>query len=137
MKKIIAAFFLSPILAFAHDLVVPIISVTDGDTIKTILTLPCPLCYASIRIAGIDTPETNYLAKCAREKERGILATNFVKNLVKNQPVMIIKDPSWDKFGGRIDATVIVNDKNIGNELLAAGLAKPYNGTGPRPDWCN
>ena len=56
MKTLLVALLLSPIVALAHNMVVPIISVTDGDTIKTIITLPCPLCFVSIRIVGIDTP---------------------------------------------------------------------------------
>jgi endonuclease YncB( thermonuclease family) len=137
MKKILAALLLWPVLAFAQDMVVPIISVVDGDTIKTILTLPCPLCSVSIRIKGIDAPETNYLAKCEKERHKGLQATNFVRNLVAGQTTMVVRDSSWDKFGGRINATVLVGNINIGDELLKAGLAKPYTGTGPRPTWCD
>lgn len=57
----------------AHELMLPIRGVTDGDTIKTVVTLPCPLCEMSVRINGIDTPEsTTRFAQCEKEKLLGI-----------------------------------------------------------------
>lgn len=137
MKKLLAILLLLPTFSFSHDLVLPIISVTDGDTIKTSLTLPCPLCDVSIRIINIDTPESTWRAACVKERELGLQAKVFVENLVKGHSIMTITNHDWDKYGGRINAEVLVNGKNIGEELIKAGLAKPYTGSGPKPDWCN
>jgi len=137
MKKLLTLLLLVPIIAFAHDLSFPIVSVIDGDTIKTVLPMPCPLCNVSIRIRDIDTPESTWRGKCDKEKALGLKATEFVKNLAKNQTIMTIRDADWDKYGGRIDAHVFINDVDVGKALLKAGLAKPYDGTGSKPDWCN
>ena len=115
----------------------PIRGIADGDTIKTTLNLPCPLCYVSIRILGIDTPESTYLAKCPAELAKGREAKRFLTDLVKGHGTMIVRDVKWDKYGGRIDANVEIDNKNIADLLLAAGLAKTYNGQGPKPDWCS
>lgn len=137
IKSILAIILLASSVASAHELLLPIRGVTDGDTIKTVVTLPCPLCEVSVRIIGIDTPEsTNRFAQCEKEKMLGIQATEFVKRLVATHTLMIVTDTDWDKYGGRILGTVYVNGVNIGQELINAGLAKPYFGSGPKPDWC-
>ena len=43
--------------------------------------------------------------------------------------------PNWDKYGGRIDAEVWIDDILLSDALIAAGLARPYNG-GKRAGWC-
>jgi endonuclease YncB( thermonuclease family) len=139
MKKLIIVLALALTAAhlYAADMVLPITSIVDGDTIKTQLSLPCPLCTVSIRIRDIDTPETTYLAKCTKEKALGVLATNYVKELVGTHEIMTLKDAKWDKYGGRIDAHVFVAGTNIGEALVQKGLAKPYTGEGSKPNWCN
>jgi endonuclease YncB( thermonuclease family) len=123
--------------AFAREMTLPIVSVTDGDTIRSYLKLPCPLCSVSVRILGIDTPESTYLAKCKKEKELALQATQFVKSLVSGHEYMQIYNFRWDKYGGRINAIVVVNGVDIGQELINRGLAVPYSGRGPRHDWCS
>lgn len=118
-------------------MLLPIRGIADGDTIKTTLKLPCPLCYASVRILGIDTPESNYLAKCPAEKEKGLAAKAFVTKMAEGQTMFMARSVRWDKYGGRIDAYVEIDGVNVGDALIAAGLAKPYDGTGPKPDWCS
>jgi micrococcal nuclease len=139
MNKILTAIVLSALTltSFAAEMVLPIRGVADGDTIKTTLKLPCPLCNVSVRVLGIDTPESTHLAKCPAEKARGLAAKEFVTNLAQGQETMIIKSFKWDKYGGRIDAYVEINGVNVGEKLIANGFAKPYTGEGPKPDWCN
>lgn len=138
MKKLCAVLLLSLISmsSFATDITLPITKVVDGDTISTRLALPCPLCAVSIRIRGIDTPESTYLAKCPAEKEKGLAAKKYLTDFVIGQLSMIARDIKWDKYGGRIDAVVEINGVNIGDEMLKQGHAKPYTGAGPKPDWC-
>lgn len=137
IKTFLAVVLFASSIASAHELLLPIRGVTDGDTIKTVVTLPCPLCEVSVRINGIDTPEsTTRFAQCEKEKQLGIQATEYVKQLVAGHTLMTVTDTDWDKYGGRILGTVYVNGVNIGQELINAGLAKPYFGSGPKPDWC-
>jgi len=139
MKRILAVIFLSvvSVASFATDMILPITGVVDGDTIKGQLSLPCPLCSISIRVRGIDTPESTYLAKCAKEKDLGHKATDYVKQLISSHEIMTVKDVKWDKYGGRIDGYVVVDGIDIGATLIEKGLARPYTGEGPKPNWCN
>lgn len=138
MKKLLAILVLFSFAAsaFATDMVLPIRGVADGDTIRTTLKLPCPLCSASVRIRGIDTPESTYLAKCPAEKARGLEAKAFLINLTTGQESMMARNIKWDKYGGRIDAIVEINGKDVGQQMIDRGLAKPYTGAGPKPNWC-
>ena len=121
---------------FATDIVLPIRGVADGDTIKTTLKLPCPLCMASVRIRGIDTPESNFLAKCPLEKEKGLAAKTYLTNAIAGRTEMTARNIKWDKYGGRIDAVVEINGVDIGADMINKGFARPYTGAGPKSDWC-
>lgn len=116
---------------------VPIVGGIDGDTIATTVPLMCPLCKASVRIRGIDTPESTALAKCELEKTRGKAAKVFTAELIGQNKTMILKDFKWDKYGGRIDANVTINGVDVAQTLISKGYAKPYTGRGPKPDWCS
>jgi endonuclease YncB( thermonuclease family) len=138
MKRfLVTVAFLSAVCASAANLVLPIRAVVDGDTISSTLALPCPLCNVSIRILGIDTPETSYLAKCPAEKAKGLEAKAFVKTLVGKETTMTVKNVKWDKYGGRIDGIVVIANVDVGAELLKNSLARPYTGIGPKSDWCS
>jgi micrococcal nuclease len=137
MKLIIAAVLLSiSTIVSAADMQVQIVRVIDGDTISTLVPLPCPLCRVSIRILGIDTPESNYQAKCIREKTLGIEAKEYVKTLVGDIKIMTVRNIKWDKYGGRINGDVEVGGVDIGKTLIEKGYARPYDG-GKKSDWCN
>lgn len=140
-------------LTHAQDLYVPVIHVHDGDTIEIQLTLPEPLNKVSVRILGIDTPEmpaasyttTGKLsrAKCDKEAKLALQAQAYVASLVKdNGNMLLLKEYSWDKYGGRIDADTYVVDLNTGTtiniaaQLLQHGLAVEYNGGTKTKDWC-
>lgn len=138
MKQyILSALLVLSTSVYAADMILPIRSITDGDTIRSTVKLPCPLCNVSIRIIGIDTPESTWRAKCQKEKELGLQAKAFVISLTQNQTSMIARNVRWDKYGGRILAHVEIDGKDVGQQLIARGLAKPYTGIGPKSDWCN
>lgn len=137
MKTIILAAATLFATSVTHAITLPILGVIDGDTIRTFIPLECPLCDASIRINGIDTPEslTRY-AGCAKEVELGLQAKALTQSLVGKNTTMEVTEFDHDKYGGRILGTVVINGKDVGQELINAGLAKPYFGSGPKPDWC-
>lgn len=129
-------------------MLLPILEVYDGDTIKTSLSwrLPPPLNKVSIRISNIDTPETpakSYLttgklgrAKCAKEAELALAAKARVVELVANYKKMKVSNFKWDKYGGRIDGNISVGGIDIAKTLIKEGLAVEYHGSGPKQDWC-
>ncbi len=141
VAEILAVLFMfcvvTAIDAVASPVALPIVKVIDGDTIKTKLpSLPDTISDVSIRIVGIDTPEKNPRAKCLAEHVRGVKASDFVKSLAKNNKDMLVDNMKWDKYGGRIDGTVIIGGVDVAKELINQGLARPYNG-GKKGDWCS
>ncbi len=150
MKKILlAALFLFSTSALAQSyMLLPIVSVYDGDTIKTNLTwrLPEPLNKVSIRILNLDTPEmpaksyytTGKLgrAKCVKEAEMAIKAKNRVIEIVGSNTKMKVFGFKWDKYGGRILGNITVRGVDIGKTLIKEGLAVEYYGKGTKQDWC-
>lgn len=136
MKKLVALLLVAASPAFAGEMTLPIVGGIDGDTIRTYLNLPCPLCKAAVRIDGIDTPEKGHRAKCEKEHQLALQATEFTRSLIGTSTTMKITNFRWDKYGGRIDAVVYINGVNLGQELILSGFAVPYTGSGPKKNWC-
>jgi micrococcal nuclease len=138
MKKTLFAFFLAfSSIAYANDMRMPYVAVIDGDTIRSSVQLPCPLCNVYIRIKGIDTPESNHLAKCEKEKITGMAAKKYLQNVFIGKTEFMARNMDWDKYGGRIVADVEVDGKSLAEDLIKRGYAKPYAGRGRKPNWCN
>jgi len=141
MKKL----FLLPLLLFsiaAHAqsyMLLPIVDVYDGDTIKTDLgkRMPPPLNKISIRLYGIDTPEKGWRAKCPKEALLAEQAKDYVVQLTANHSKMKVTNYKYGKFGGRIVGTVIVGGVDISKALIEKGYAVPYFGGKKTKDWCN
>lgn len=155
MKKILTLLsLLLPITAAANvdDLVLPAISVIDGDTIETRLPLPSPLNIFSVRILGIDAPEKpagSYLttgklglAKCKKEADLALEAKKVVEAWIDHgNNIIIVRSYDHDKHGGRILGNTFVNipskgEIDIGNRLIDLGLAVPYFGGKKTKNWC-
>jgi endonuclease YncB( thermonuclease family) len=71
---LVAAFFIAPAWSSATVVRATVVQVLDGDTVK--VRVPAwretPFEVLSVRVLGIDTPETHAaLAKCPLELERG------------------------------------------------------------------
>lgn len=123
--------------ASANQLLLPIRGVTDGDTIQTVLTLPCPLCNTSVRIRGIDTPESlRRFAQCDKEVALGLQAKDLLRQFVLNERFMVATNLEYDKYGGRLVADVNIRGTDIATLLINNGFAVPYTGSGPKPNWC-
>lgn len=112
-----------------------VIRVTDGDTFvidtseKSSILRELGL---SVRILGIDTPEKK--GKCQKEKDLATKATELTKKLIENKTIKLT-DIKWDKYGGRINAKVFINDLNVGDELIKRNLARAYYGE-KKKSWC-
>jgi endonuclease YncB( thermonuclease family) len=147
MKKLLLLLLVPYMCVAATIFQLPIINIYDGDTIQTNLFLPEPLNAIEIRVLGIDTPEmpaASYKtsgklgrASCKKEAELALAAKEYLNQLaIRSHYIMTISNYSWDKYGGRIDADVYFGDVNVAQALLANGMAKPYDGTGSKPNWC-
>lgn len=96
--------------------------VIDGDTIV--------VGGEHIRLLDIDTPEIK--GKCLSEKTKAYQAKGFVQGALAGQPIRIERHGKG-KYG-RTLAYIYVNDRNLSQMLLDAGLAREY-GKGRKP-WC-
>ena len=115
-----------------------ILRVSDGDTVVISAPfLPAPLKpELAVRIFGVDTPEKNHLAKCESEKQRGLAATNFTKNLVGSSQKRQVILYDWDKFGGRVLGDIVLDGKSLRDQLISNGFARAYFGDA-KQSWCN
>ena len=85
------------------------IGVTDGDTIEALQDHRA----IKVRLEGIDCPE--------RDQDFGQRAKQFTSGLVFGKAVEI-RSVGQDKYG-RTVARVVVDGKDVSEELLKAGLA--------------
>ncbi len=114
----------------------PVLGIKDGDTLTVNLPgLPPTLNPVAVRLRSVDTPESGGRAKCAGERKLAERATLFTRNAITAARRIEFEEPSWDKYGGRIDADVWVDGKLLSDQLIAAGLARQYDG-GKRRGWC-
>ncbi len=86
----------------------------------------------SVRVNGIDTPEikgeSEQVEALARE------ARDFVEATLKGASQIELRNLQRGKYF-RIVADVYVNGQLLADALREKGLAKDYDGEGPKPTW--
>lgn len=106
----------------------------DGDTIYvTVPDFPLSLQEVNVRLSDVDAPEIR--AKCDEERYQATAARDYLDHLLRNAERVSFCEPSWGKYGGRVVAGVRVDGRDVGESLVAAGYARPYDG-GRRKSWC-
>ena len=99
--------------------------VVDGDTFW--------LDGEKVRIADINAPET-HAARCPSERALGEAATRRLIRLL-NAGVFRLEAGTRDRDRyGRALRTVMRGNRSLGAQLVAEGLAEPWQGR--RSDWC-
>ncbi|KTQ96368.1 nuclease [Aureimonas ureilytica] len=102
--------------------------VIDGDTFRL-------ASGERIRLAGIDAPESRKdQARCAEEIALGRDATRRAIELLKNQVV------TFERVGRSYERTVArvtLNGRDVGQQFIAEGIARPWPPHRPKPDWCS
>lgn len=108
-------------------------SVYDGDTFRVDIPNFPDIAGKNIpiRINGIDTPEMR--SKDPLVKQKAIEAKEYLKACLEKAKTIVLKNMKRGKYF-RIVAHVLVDGKNIGDELIKEGLALPYDG-GKKTDW--
>jgi len=121
----------------AADYSWPVVRVVDGDTVKVDASadLPPELASLSVRLRGVDTPEKGRRAKCEAERQAGRAATAFTEAAVAGAGNVLVRDPAWGKWGGRVIADLILDGSPLSSVLIEAGHGRPYDG-GRRKGWC-
>jgi endonuclease YncB( thermonuclease family) len=111
-----------------------VVRVIDGDTFEGNAQIWLGETIAvRVRIAGIDAPELH--ARCDDEYRRAQAARNYLVERIAGQSVRL-SDIRNDKYGGRVDARVADSTGNVGDAMVAKGLARVYTG-GRRSGWCD
>ena len=107
--------------------------VVDGDTfdVRARIWLGQSL-VVRVRIAGIDAPELR--SRCDAEHILAIEARDYLERRIAGGEVRL-SEIAYDKYGGRVLASVGDSAGDIGAAMIAAGLARPYDG-GTRTSWC-
>ena len=82
------------------------------------------------RIADIDAPETD--ASCEAERRLAAEATSKLKDLLAND-FAVEPTGRFDRYGRRL-VIVKIDNKSVGETLIAAGLARRWQGR--KEHWC-
>lgn len=111
--------------------------VIDGDTVVIDAKfLPRELGqYLSLRIIGIDTPESGARAKCVFEHNHAKNAKQYLSETITSAKTIKVILRGWDKYGGRVLGDIIVDGALISELLIAKGYAYRYDG-GTKTSWC-
>ena len=111
-----------------------LIRVIDGDTIVADIDLGFGMCVRkrSIRLAGIDAPETRTTS--ILEKTAGKLVTEVVRKILGQSKVLTIQSREIDKFGRPLARVILDDNVRLDHALLRLGIAHDYNG-GTRRGW--
>lgn len=110
--------------------------VVDGDTVA-VTAEPWPGWRVDtlVRLVGADAPELR--GRCPAERAAALAARDFLAARVAAGDRVILVGVRPDRYPGRVDATVITGDgTDLAAALLAAGLARPYDGRTRRAGWC-
>lgn len=123
--------------AAAGDYAWPVVKVIDGDTVQVDASadMPPELAAIKVRLRDVDTPET-WRPKCDRERRAGKTATAFVKRRIAAAGSILVRDPKWGKYGGRVVANLILDRRTLSDLLIEAKHGRPYTGD-KRAGWCD
>lgn len=125
-----AAFLNAPQLNFATAQETASLSlrVIDGDTVEVRGT------GERVRLQNIDTPETEGRAKCDAERAAGEAAKHAAIEMVAAAHTITISRTSRHDRYGRTIGFVLIDGRDLGEAMMAAGLARPWRGH--REPWC-
>jgi endonuclease YncB( thermonuclease family) len=103
--------------------------VIDGDTFEDLDT------GDRYRLENIDTPETGPRARCSAERELGDRATARARAFISSaQSLDVRRTGRIDRYD-RIIAFVRIDGRDLGELMIAEGLARPWRGR--REPWCD
>jgi micrococcal nuclease len=98
-----------------------VVSIADGDTFTLLVNNK----QIKIRLHGIDCPE--------KSQDFGNVAKQFLSNSIFGKMISV-KEMDIDRYGRTI-GMVTIDNKNVNEELLKAGLAWHYKHYDKNPKW--
>jgi endonuclease YncB( thermonuclease family) len=108
------------------------VRVIDGDSI----IVPISGGFAreiNVRISGIDTPEVR--GRCPEETALAQQTSDTLRTL-SSGGVALISGLEFDRYGRLLGRIYDRQGRDLAEILVQRGLAKRYDGQGPRPTWC-
>ena len=118
----------------ADTVPVEVIRVVDGDTLH--VELPSGRVEA-VRLQGFDTPEVGRNAECEAERMLGQLATAVLRATLDENDLTLQTDWQTDRWGRLLAIGLLGEEFDLADLMIGFGIALPYDGRGPRPDWCS
>jgi endonuclease YncB( thermonuclease family) len=111
-----------------------VVEVLDGDTVAVEARIWLgQSVQVNVRLAGVDSPERK--GDCPYERALAERARTFTAEKLAAQTVEL-RQVIADKYGGRVIAKIVTaTGEDMGQALIAAGLARAYDG-GRRRSWC-
>lgn len=103
--------------------------VIDGDTFEDLET------GERYRLENIDTPETGGRARCTAERQLGDRATRQARALITSANSLDVRRTGRVDRYDRIIAFIEIDGRDLGELLIADGLARPWRGR--REPWCD
>lgn len=137
-----AILLLTAAIGHADPIAPSAIEVVDGDTIRAR--------GLTVRLIGFDTPETGTRAACNEERSMAAEASSRLRHLIAAGGVDLSIVPCNCRPGtegtqacnhGRSCGVLTVAKRDVGQTLISAGLARPYQCSGTscprRQPWCD
>ena len=108
----------------------------DGDTFEAHCGGGGDNRQITLRLFGIDTPETGARAKCDIEMQRGESASAFLSAWMPVGSFVQVLKVDQDKYG-RWVGLARYRDSDVSAELSWRGYARPWSYRTPKPNWCD
>ena len=123
-------------IAYPNGYQAKILSVYDGDTFTAEIYSWLQISVqARVRIRGIDTAEIR--GKCDAEKQQAQKAKAHLQELLPLNSIVMLNHVELGTYAGRIIADVSTSAvQDIGTQMIADKLARPYNVSDGRQRWC-
>jgi micrococcal nuclease len=96
----------------------------DGDTIH------CG--EQRVRVRGLDAPELR--GRCEAERRLALAATERLSDLLEDG--VRLETSGQDRFGRTLAVVRDPRGEDVARVLIREGLARRYDGRGPREGWC-
>lgn len=117
----------------------------DGDTFRA----SCANAWSrsrdvTVRLFGVDTPESGERAKCAGETAKAKAASSFLASILPVGSFLEIYKVETDSHGRwvamvrrpRCDSKAECVSVDIAAEMVWSGHARPWPARAPKPGWC-